>query len=123
LKPKPYLKFSPMIARNTSAKRAETPFVSGPISDKIGPFADNEYCDAVLNGTFDFEDIAEMTEVHDLIAGMRYPHPSHPTTSIDTTLTYDGFQSAIVIHVSANHPPPLDAIMDTTAPCSDPHSS
>jgi hypothetical protein len=74
---------------------AETPFVSGPIASKIGPFVNNEYCDAVLSGTFDFEDLADMTEVHDLIAGMRYPDPSHPTPNIDTTLDYDGFQSAI----------------------------
>jgi hypothetical protein len=75
---------------------AETPFVSGPIASKIGPFADNDYCDAVLNGTFEFEDLAEWTEVQDLIKGMRYPNPARPKTpSIDTTLTYEGFQSAI----------------------------
>jgi hypothetical protein len=34
---------------------AKTPFISGPIASKIGPFADNEYCDAVLNGTFENE--------------------------------------------------------------------
>jgi hypothetical protein len=74
---------------------AETPFVSGPIASKIGPFADNDYCDAVLNGTFEFEDLAERTEVQDLIEGMRFPDPARPTPSIDTTLTYEGFQSAI----------------------------
>jgi hypothetical protein len=74
---------------------AETPFVSGPIASKIGPFADNDYCDAVLKGTFEFEDLAERTEVQDLIKGMRYPDPARPTPSIDTSLTYKGFQSAI----------------------------
>jgi hypothetical protein len=74
---------------------AETPFVSGPIASKIGPFADNDYCDAVLNGTFEFEDLTEWTEVQDLIKGMRYPDPTCPTPSIDTTLTYKGFQYAI----------------------------
>ena len=75
---------------------AETPFVSGPIASKIGPFADNDYCDAVLNGTFEFEDLAKMTEVDDLIKGMRYPNPESPTPCIDTHLTYEGFQSAIM---------------------------
>jgi hypothetical protein len=75
---------------------AETPFVSGPIASKIGQFADNDYCDTVLNGTFEFEDLlAERTEVQDLIKGMRYPDPTCPTASIDTTPTYEGFQSAI----------------------------
>jgi hypothetical protein len=75
---------------------AETPFVSGPIASKIGPFADNDYCDAVLNGTFEFEDLSDRTEVHDLIKGMRYPDPASPTPCINTHLTYEGFQSAIM---------------------------
>lgn len=49
---------------------ADTPFVTGPIVDKIGPFTDNEYCDSVLEGTFDFNDVAEIVEVEDLIKGM-----------------------------------------------------
>jgi hypothetical protein len=57
----------------------DTPFVIGPIAEKIGHFADNEYCDAVLNGTFDFTDIAEKTEVTDLIKGMQYPDPFNCT--------------------------------------------
>jgi hypothetical protein len=79
LKLKPYLRYLPRIARNISA-------FCGPIASTIGPFADNEYCDVVLNGTCDFEDLSEMTEVHDLIAGMRYPDPMCKTPSIDTTL-------------------------------------
>jgi hypothetical protein len=39
-------------------------------ANKTGPFADNEYCDAILNGTFDIEELTEMTEVPDLIEGM-----------------------------------------------------
>jgi len=83
---------------------AETPFVSGPIAEKIGPFADNEYCDAVLEGNFDFEDIAEITEVKDLIHGMRYPDPINPTPLIDSTIDADGFISAIA-HTPGNEPP------------------
>ena len=74
---------------------AETPFVTGPVADKIGPFADNEYCEAVLNGTFDFTDIAEITEVKDLISGMQYPDPANPTPMIDSTIDAEGFISAI----------------------------
>jgi hypothetical protein len=74
---------------------AETPFVTGPIAEKIGPFANNEYCDAVLDGTFDFTEIAEITEVKDLIKGMRYPDPSQPTPMIDSTIDDEGFISTI----------------------------
>jgi hypothetical protein len=41
-------------------------------------------CDAVLSGTFDLEEIAEITEVRNLIEGMRYPDPSNPTPTIET---------------------------------------
>jgi hypothetical protein len=58
---------------------AKTHFASGPIASKIGPLTDNDYCDAVLNGTFEFGDLAERTEVHNLIKGMRYPDPTCPT--------------------------------------------
>jgi hypothetical protein len=74
---------------------AETPFVTGPIASKIGPFANNEYCDAVLNGTFEYDEIANMTEVKDLIVGMKYPDPANPTPAIDTTIDFECFQSAI----------------------------
>jgi hypothetical protein len=74
---------------------AETPFVTGPIADRFGPFADNDYCDAILDGKFDFEDIAEITEVHDLIAGMRYPDTANPTPTIDGTINPEEFNAAI----------------------------
>jgi hypothetical protein len=41
----------------------ETPFVTRPIADKIGPFEDNEYCDAVLEGRFDFEESTKSNEL------------------------------------------------------------
>ena len=49
---------------------ADTPLVSGPFAKKIGPFDDNEYCDEILNGTFDMSRINAMPEVHDIIMGM-----------------------------------------------------
>jgi hypothetical protein len=73
----------------------ETPFVTGPIAEKYGPFADNKYCDVILDGQFDFEDIAEITEVNDLIAGMQYPDPANPTRMIDATINPEEFVAAI----------------------------
>jgi hypothetical protein len=71
---------------------ADTPFITGPIAEKIGPFADNEYsCNAVLDGTIDFEGISEIMEVHDLINGMRFPDPSNPTLTIDVCIGVDTF--------------------------------
>jgi hypothetical protein len=74
---------------------ANTPFVSGPIAAKIGPFADNDYCEAILNGTFDITDIAESTEVKDLLHGMRYPDTSNPTEPINTQITTETFSDAM----------------------------
>jgi hypothetical protein len=74
---------------------AETPFVSGPIADKIGPFADNEYRDAVLAGTFDFNDIAEVMEVRYLVNGIQYPDQTNSTPKVDPTIDEEGFVSAI----------------------------
>jgi hypothetical protein len=74
---------------------ASTPFVTGPIADRIGPFEDNAYCDAVLDGTFDFDGIADITEVQDFIRGMRYPDPMHPTPLIDSTIDDESFNSAV----------------------------
>lgn len=69
--------------------------MTGPVANRIGPFDDNKYCDAVLNGTFDFDDVADMAEVHDLIQGMRYPDPSSPTPLINTTIDKESFISTI----------------------------
>jgi hypothetical protein len=74
---------------------AATPFVTGPIAAKFGPFADNEYCTAILDGTFDFTGIDDITEVHDIVHGMRYPDPSNPTPTIDITITTDTFSAAV----------------------------
>ena len=69
--------------------------MSGPISEKLAPFADNDYCDAVLNGTFEFDDLAENTEVKDLIKGMQYPDPESPTPQINSEITYEGLSKAM----------------------------
>ena len=74
---------------------SHTPFVTGPIADRFGPFADNHYCEAILQGTFDMTDISAETEVHDIIQGMRYPDPSSPTLPSDTTITGEQFSQAV----------------------------
>jgi hypothetical protein len=77
---------------------ANTPFATGPIANKLGPFADNAYCDAILQGTVDINELAAITEVCDLIDGMRYPDPTHPTPAIDTTITTEDFTDMIKNH-------------------------
>jgi hypothetical protein len=74
---------------------ADTPFVTGPIADKLGPFADNHYCEAILQGTFDLSNLEATTEVKDIIRGMQYPYPSNPTPSINTTISLESFNSTI----------------------------
>jgi hypothetical protein len=74
---------------------ANTPFVSGPIAAKIGPFANNDYCKAILNGTFDITNITESTEVKDLLSGMRYPNTTNPMEPINTQITTKTFSDAM----------------------------
>ena len=74
---------------------ADTPFVSGPIAEILGPFADNGYSNAILNGTFDLSTLDEMVEVHDIIKGMRYPHPTAPTPPIDIMILDEQFCDAM----------------------------
>ena len=85
---------------------AETPFVSGPISEKIGPFDQNQYCDEVLNGTFDFEEFSDTMEVKELIEGMRFPVPSDPTPEIDAEINYDGVSKAMAHTKERTSSPP-----------------
>ena len=77
------------------SQAANTPFVTGPIADKIGPFADNDYCEAILTGNFDVSTLEAITEVKDIITGMRYPDPLQPTAPIDTTITIESFSDAM----------------------------
>jgi hypothetical protein len=74
---------------------ADTPFVTGPVAEKIGPFEDNEHCDAILQGTFDFTDLELEIEVADLIRGMQYPDPANPTPPINITIDDDTFRDAV----------------------------
>jgi hypothetical protein len=74
---------------------APTPFVTGPISAKFGPFDDNDFCDDILNGTFDFDTMAHDVEVSDLIRGMQYPDPLNPTTQFNPTISPDDFATMV----------------------------
>ena len=49
---------------------AETPLVKGPFTARIGPFTDNEYCDAILHRDFDTTNLANISEVSDIVSGM-----------------------------------------------------
>jgi hypothetical protein len=55
----------------------------------------------ILNGQFDFEGIAEITEAHDQIAGMQYPDPTRPTPPINATINLEEFEKAIA-HTQEN---------------------
>lgn len=75
---------------------ADTPFVKGPVADnKIGPSINNDYCTAILDGTFNVSGIEEIMEVQDIIHGIHYPNPSNPTEPIATTITMKSFSNAI----------------------------
>ena len=76
-------------------RAAETPLVRGPFAEKIGPFDDNEYCDAILHGNFDTTNLANISEVSDIISGMWYPDPNHPTLEFDATITEEEFFQAV----------------------------
>ena len=74
---------------------AETPLVSGPFAEKIGPFDDNDYYDAILQGTFDTSNLTTLPKVRELIYGMRDPDPDKPTPTFDTTITDDDCFQAV----------------------------
>ena len=74
---------------------AETPLVNGPFAKKIGPFDNNKYCDEILYGKFNMDDIATITEVKDIVNGMRYPDPQQPTPTFNSNITNDDFFKAI----------------------------
>jgi hypothetical protein len=61
----------------------------------LGPFAYNDYCDAILQGMVDIEALANLTEVQDLIQGMRYPDPLHPTMMISSMIITNGFMDMV----------------------------
>ena len=75
---------------------AETPLVKGPFAARIGPFMDNEYCDAILHGDFNTTNLANISEVSNIVSCMRYPDPNTPTPVFDATITEDEFVHAIV---------------------------
>jgi hypothetical protein len=42
---------------------ADTPFVTGPLANKLGPFDDNEHSDSILQATFDTTNLTTIPEV------------------------------------------------------------
>ena len=74
---------------------AKTPLVKGPFATKIGPFENNEYCNAILHGDFNTTHLANISEVSDIVSGMRYPDPTNPTPEFDATITDNEFFKAV----------------------------
>jgi hypothetical protein len=81
--------------QNHFRQAADTPFVTGPIATKLGPFDDNEHSDAILQSTFNATPLTDIPEVHDLIKGMRYPDPANPTPTIPVNITVEQFAAAM----------------------------
>lgn len=57
---------------------SDTPFVTGPISERIGPFEYNETSESILNGTYPIEEITNNLEVIDLVKVMSRPNSAVP---------------------------------------------
>jgi hypothetical protein len=81
--------------QNHFRQAANTPFVTGPLANKLGPFADNEHSDAILQGTFDATSLTNVPEVRAIIKGMQYPDPTNPTPPIPTNITVEQFAGAM----------------------------
>jgi hypothetical protein len=56
--------------QNHFRQAADTPFVTGLIATKLGPFDDNDHSDAILQGTFNANPLTDIPEVRDIIKGM-----------------------------------------------------
>jgi hypothetical protein len=56
--------------QNHFRQAADTPFVTGLITTKLGPFDDNDHSDAILQGTFNANPLTDIPEVRDIIKGM-----------------------------------------------------
>ena len=74
---------------------ADTLLVKGPFTEKLGPFDDNEYCDAILHRNFNTANLANISEVSNIVSGMQYPDPHTPTPEFDATITEDEFFQAV----------------------------
>jgi len=73
------------------SQASDTPFVSGPVNDLIGPFKFNNYSNQILNGTCNIDSITDTIKLHEIIKAMAHPDPSNPITS-DYFLTLDGLK-------------------------------
>ena len=56
----------------------DTPFATGPIADRVGPFKQNEFSDQILQGTFDINLLTNSVEVCDIIKSMQYQDTATP---------------------------------------------
>ena len=90
----------------------DTPFASGPIADKIGPFEFNKYSKQILQGTVNIESLTNSVEVIDIVKAMSYINPANPP-EFNCTLTVPDLCEQFAKSRRALPHPPLDFIMDT----------
>ena len=70
------------------SQASDTPFASGPISTKIGPFEFNESSEQILQGTFDIDSLTDCVYMRDIIKSMRHDDPCNPP-ELNCDLTVD----------------------------------
>jgi len=63
------------------SQASDTPFVTGPVAKRIGPFKFNEHSRAILNGTFDIDSISDDIVLRDVVKAMAHSNPASPVTS------------------------------------------
>jgi hypothetical protein len=70
------------------SQASDTPFVSGPISQLLGPFEFNSISKQILDGTFDIDSITQDLDVRDMVKAMAHSDPLNPLIS-DSELTIE----------------------------------
>jgi hypothetical protein len=75
------------------SQAADTPFVTGPLADILGPFHQTTTTEQILTGTFAAERLNLLTETQDLLRALRYTNPSNPP-ALDSVLTLKDLREA-----------------------------
>jgi len=70
------------------SQATDTPFVTGPVANLIGPYNFNEHAQDILNGTFNIDSITDDIELRDVVKAMRYDDPSNPP-NIDCSISIE----------------------------------
>jgi len=64
--------------RDHFLQASDTPFVTGPVANLVGPYDFNKHSQAILNGTFDINSITDNIELQDVVKAMCYDNPDEP---------------------------------------------